>query len=99
VLLGAASAPEKAQADEPDGITLDQLIAMVGVAASPGAPPGLAEQLHALTRQLADESNAPAEVQALGRALNAILAGDRAPDLAGLPPDVAAKVKGMIAGL
>jgi hypothetical protein len=55
VLLGAASAPEKAQADEPDGITLDQLIA--------------------------------------------ILAGDRAPDLAGLPPDVAAKVKGMIAGL
>lgn len=56
-------------------------------------PPELGVQLHAVTRGLATDGNAPPELQALGRALNAILSGERQPDLAGLPPQLAAAVQ------
>ena len=56
-------------------------------------PPELSVQLHAITRGLATDGNAPPELQALGRALNAILSGAREPDLAGLSPELAAAMR------
>ena len=38
----------------------------------------MAEQVHALTRSLATNSDMPEEYQVLGRILNAILSGERA---------------------
>ncbi|MBI5650347.1 MAG: hypothetical protein HZC40_07875 [Chloroflexi bacterium] len=84
-------APEQEQ-----GITLDQLLGYVVVACKPGAPAGLAEQLHALTHQLAADANAPAEIRALGSALNHILSGERAPDVSALPPQLADAVRGVV---
>jgi len=81
------------------GLSLDDLLGVVALACTPDAPPGLAEQLHAATRTLAADPNAPAEIRALGRALNAVLSGDRAPDLSALPPELADKVWGMLGAL
>lgn len=46
----------------------------------------LAAQLHAITRALAQDDDAPAELRAFGRVLNDILAGNHQPDLSNLPP-------------
>ncbi|MFL5804791.1 MAG: AAA family ATPase [Roseiflexaceae bacterium] len=58
-----------------------------------------AEQLHALTRAISTDANMPDEIRALGRALNAVLAGERAPNLAALPAELAERVRAVIAGI
>jgi hypothetical protein len=89
----APAAPEEA------GISLEELLQLVVAAARGEAPPELGVQLHAVTRGLATDANAPPALQALGRALNAILSGERQPDLAGLPPDLAAAVQQVLGQL
>ena len=101
---GAEDGPEQegaeaAEAPEQQGITLEQLLDLVARACQPGAPAGLAEQLRDLTRGLASDAGTPAEYRALGHVLNAVLSGERALDLAGLPEDMARAVRGMIAGI
>jgi hypothetical protein len=87
---------------EPDADTggeqlgLNDLLNMVAQACHPDAPPGLAEQLHGLTRQMSGDPNAPAEVQALGRTLNRVLSGDPDPDLSALPPELAEAVRKLL---
>ena len=85
--------------DEPQGMTLDDLLGLVATACSPGAPAGLGEQLFGLTRGLSSDSRMPAEIRGLGRVLNAVLAGKRDPDLSALPPELADKVRAMLAGM
>jgi tetratricopeptide (TPR) repeat protein len=82
-----------------DAISLDDLLTLVATACRPDAPPGLGEGLHAATRTMAADPGAPAELRALGRVLNHILSGERDPDLSALPPEVADKVRGMLATL
>ncbi len=84
---------------EQKGITLDDLLGLVKTACSPAAPAGLGEQLFGLTRTLAGDARMPAEVRGLGRVLNEVLAGKRDPDLSALPPELADKVRAMLAGL
>ena len=74
-------------------MTLDDLLNLVATAIGPDAPAGLGERLFAATQSMATETNAPAEMRALGRVLNHILSGDREPDLAALPPELAAKIR------
>ncbi|MBC8450228.1 MAG: hypothetical protein H8D78_21050 [Chloroflexi bacterium] len=80
-------------------MSLDNLFGMVALACTPDAPPGLAEQLHGLTHTIATDPNAPPEFRALGRVLNAVLSGERAPDTSALPPEWADKVREMLAAL
>jgi tetratricopeptide (TPR) repeat protein len=99
------AAPAPAQQSQPqpeaqqEGITLEQLFDLVAQACQPDAPAGLAAQLHAVTQGLATDAGMPAEVRALGRALNAVLSGDRAPDLTALPPQLAGAVRELVAQL
>jgi hypothetical protein len=72
---------------------------LVGQACRPDAPPGLGAQLHTVTRRLQHDADMPAELRALGRVLHAVLSGDRRPDLAGLPDDLAEAVGAMLGGL
>ena len=97
--VDVGDSPTSDEDGEPEGITLEQLVDLVGVASQPGAPAGMGEQLFALTRQLSNDPDAPEELHALGRVLNRVLAGDRKPDLAGLPPALAAKVQEMLASV
>lgn len=93
------AAQPAASGQQQTGITLDQLVQLVGAACQPGAPAGLAEQMHALTRQLATNGQMPPEAQALGRILNAILSGERNPDLSALPEQLAQPVQALLAAL
>ncbi len=77
-------------------IGLDDLFHMVSQACRPDAPPGLGEQLYALTHRFSRDPNAPPDVQALGRALNRILSGDRDPDLSALPPELVQAVRRLL---
>lgn len=95
VELGDSDASE--EDSEPEGVTWEQLVDLVGVASQPGAPAGMGEQLFALTHQLSGDFRTPGELLALSRVLNRVLAGDRKPDLAGLPPAMAARVQEMLA--
>ena len=85
--------------DGGDMVKLDDFLSMVVVACRPDVPEGLAEQLLGATRGMAAQPNAPTGMRELGRALNAILSGERSPDLADLPPDLADKVRGVLAQL
>ncbi len=76
---------------------LNSLLAGVVMVARGEGPPELGVQIHAVTRGLATDTNAGPELQALGRALNAILSGDRDPDLSDLPPPLAAAVQQVLA--
>ncbi len=96
---GAAEAEAQGGAAEGQGLTLDQLLDLVARACRPDAPAGMAEQLHALTRAISADANMPDEFRALGRALNAVLAGERTPDLAALPAELAERVRAVIAGI
>jgi hypothetical protein len=95
----AAPTPTSQPQQNQQGITLEQLFGLVAQACRPDAPAGLAAQLHATTQQFAADAGMPAEVRALGRALNAVLSDDRAPDLSALPAGLADAVRGMIAGI
>jgi tetratricopeptide (TPR) repeat protein len=94
---GVSETPGVSGAEE--AMTLDDLLTLVATACRPEAPPGLGEQLHAATRTMAADPRAPAGLRALGRVLNHILSGERDPDLSALPPEVAEKVRGMLATL
>jgi hypothetical protein len=85
--------------DHPDAIPLDQFLDRVGQACRAGAPAGLGEQLYTATLGMAQQTGAAPEINALGRILNAILCGERQPDLAALPAPLAAKVQGLLASL
>jgi hypothetical protein len=78
------------------GLSLDDLLGLVALACRSDAPPGLAEQLHAATRTMAADTDVPAELRALGRALNAVLSGDRDPDLSALPPELAEALRRLL---
>jgi hypothetical protein len=77
-------------------MTLDDLLDLVATACGPDAPAGLGAQLHAFTQSLATDSAAPPEARALGRVLNHILSGERAPDLSALPPELADKIRALL---
>jgi tetratricopeptide (TPR) repeat protein len=100
--LGVAISPlplgegQGGEGAEGQGINLGQLLALVAQAGRPDAPPGLAEQLFGLTRAMSSAPEAPPEVRALGRVLNRVLSGDRAPDLSGLPPELADAVRAIL---
>ena len=47
------------------GMTLDNLLALVALACCPDAPAGLSEQLYGLTRAMATQPDASAELRAL----------------------------------
>ncbi len=87
------------QQPEPEGIGLNDLLAMVAQACAPGGPPGLGERLYNLTRTLSGDPNAPPEIRALGGVLNRVLSGERDPDLSGLPPELGEAVRGMLGGI
>lgn len=76
---------------------LNTLLGGVVVAARGEGPPDLGVQLHATTHGLATAPDMPPELQALGRILNAILSGDRDPDLSALPPQLVAAVQQVLA--
>ena len=78
--------------DGGDMVTLDDFLSMIVAACQPDAPDGLAEQLLGATHGMAAQPTAPAGMRELGRVLNAILSGERNPDLADLPLDLADKV-------
>ena len=91
--------PLAGQEEKDDGgdmVTLDDFLNMVVQACRPGAPPGLGERLYGATRGMATQPNAPAGIRELGRALNTILSGERDPDLAALPPELADKVRSVL---
>ena len=85
--------------DGGDMVTLDDFLSMIVATCQPDAPEGLTEQLLGATRGMAAQPTAPAGMRELGRVLNAILSGERNPDLADLPPDLADKVRGVLAQL
>jgi len=84
--------PPTGDEDGGDMVTLDDFLSMIAAACQPDAPDGLAEQLLGATRGMAAQPTVPTGMRELGRVLNAILSGERDPDLAGLPPDLADKV-------
>ena len=79
-----------------DMVTLDDFLGMIVAACQPDAPEGLTEQFLGATRGMAAQPTAPAGMRELGRVLNAILSGERNPDLADLPPDLADKVRKLL---
>lgn len=89
----AGAAPSAQEATD----FFNTLLAGVVAVARGAAPPELGVQLHAVTRGLATDDTIPPELRGLGRALNAVLAGDRDPDLADLPPQLAAAVRQVLA--
>ena len=101
ILRGLGTLPLQAGEGQGDGgaISLEDFIAMVARACKPDAPAGLAEQMHAATRGMATQPNASPEIKELGRLLNAILSGERNPDLSALPPQAAEAVSKLLEDL
>ena len=82
-----------------ESLTLDDLLDLVARACCRDAPPGLGEQLHAATRTMVTDTDAPPELRALGSVLNRVLSGERDPDLSALPSELADRVRAMLATL
>jgi hypothetical protein len=81
------------EADEPSfSDFLNSLLQGVEAARQPNAPAALRSQLHTVTLALAQDSDLPPEIRALGQALHAILNGQQ-PDLTTLSPELAAVVQ------
>jgi tetratricopeptide (TPR) repeat protein len=83
------------QADQ--STALDQLLDAVINACQSDAE--LGEQLFDFTRDLAADPAQPPDLRALGRVLQRVLAGERAPDLSDLPAELASAVQAMLARL
>ncbi len=81
------------QDDHGDMVSLEDFLKLVARACKPDAPAGLGEQLRGATRGMAFQPNASPEIRELGRVLNEILAGARAPDLSRLPAELANAVQ------
>ncbi len=80
-------------------ISLADFVQMVAQACRLDAPPDFVEQVRTVTRGMATQPNALPEVREFGQVLNAILAGERNPDLASLPPQFAEAIKRLLADL
>lgn len=91
--------PEEEEEDDGKMVSLEQFVQMVGRACRPDAPPGFVEQMQAATRGMAMQPNAVPEVRELAQVLNAILSGERNPDLGSLPPQFAEAVKALLSGV
>ena len=87
---------EEEEDDGGDMVSLDDFLDMIVVACQPGAPRAMQEQLFNATRGMATQPNAPAGLCELGRVLNAILKGEREPDLSALPLELAEKARGVL---
>jgi hypothetical protein len=94
-----SSADSQDDDDHPDAISLDDFIALVGQACRSNAPAELGEQLYNATLGMSKQANGAPAMRELGRILNAILCGERQPDLAALPAPLAAKVQALLASL
>ncbi len=94
--LPALPGEEPSDDDGGNMITLDDFMQMIVVACKPGAPDGLKEQMQTATRGMAMQPNVAPELNALGRTLNAILNGDRRPNMTGLPPELVQAVNQML---
>ena len=88
--------PAPPSPQEADGITLDQLLALVARAAA--GDHDLGAQLFPLAQQMARDPSLPPELRALGGVLVRLLAGERDADLSALPPELAETVRRMLAG-
>jgi hypothetical protein len=100
--LGAGETAVQAGApDKPLSMSefLNGLLNGVLLACRPGAPDTLRADVETFTRKLAEDEEAPPDLQALGRVLHEILAGEREPDMSGLPPELTAVVQTLIAHL
>ncbi len=82
-----------------EAMTLDNLFSLVVLARSSEAPAGLAEQLDAATRSLAEDATASEEIRELGSILSQVLAGDHHPDLSSLPLNLQNITRTMLATL
>ena len=93
------SIPASGTETDEEGVTLENFFKMIALACQPNAPEGLAEQLRAVTDDIATDPNQPEEIHALGRVLNTILDGERNPDLTALEPEIAGKVRELLVAL
>ncbi len=91
--------PGEEAADDDDGgdmLSLEEFLQMVVEACQPGAPAELKAQMLQATQGMAFQAGAPPELNALGSVLNRMLTGERNPDLAALPPQLAEVVRAML---
>jgi len=79
------------------GVTLPQLLELVERAA--GGDQKTGSQLFPAMQKMASDPNAPREMQLLGKALAAIIIGDKNPNLDGLPDELASAVRGLLGRL
>jgi len=91
-----AGQQEEESGDGGDMVSLDNFLNMIVAACRPDAPASLHDQLVTATRGMATQPNAPEGMRELGRVLNAVLAGEREPDLAALSPELETKVRGVL---
>jgi hypothetical protein len=79
--------------DDGEMLSLRDFLALVTKACKSDAPAGLREQLQNATQGMIIQADNPPELKQLGRVLQAILAGDRSPDLLTLDPQLIAPVR------
>jgi tetratricopeptide (TPR) repeat protein len=79
------------------GVTLPQLLDLVERAAGGDRETG--SKLFPAMQKMASDPTAPREMQLLGKALAAIIIGDKNPSLDGLPDEVASAVRGLLGRL
>lgn len=88
---------EGGQAQEGQGVTLPQLLELVERAAGGDRETG--SKMFPAMQKMASDPNAPREMQLLGKALAAIIIGDKNPNLDGLPDELASAVRGLLGRL
>ena len=90
--LGEGEPPQQ------QGLTLPQLLELVERAVADGDQK-TGSQLFPAMQKMASDPTAPREMQLLGKALAAIIIGDKNPSLDGLPDEVASAVRGLLGRL
>lgn len=99
-LAGEGVAPSPAPAppaQEPQGMSLEQLLGLVEQAA--GGDRQLGEHLFGLFKDMRSDMNQPQEIRALGDVLLKVLLGDRNPDVSQLSEELASMVRGLLGRL
>ena len=87
--------PEEAeQGGEEEGLSLEELLNLVETAIN--GDKALAVQLLSVMQQMTQDQQVGPEIRALAQVLALILAGDRAPDMSKLVPEIAAPIKQML---
>jgi len=87
----SVNAPQTSEVSETSEVSVEQFIQEAVSAARQKKP--VAEQFFNACGKMARDPNAPPEIRALGAVLQHILAGEKAPDLSALPPELAALVR------